>query len=44
VLNIQNGAGVTHTMNEGLIIEKLVAMEEASVKYKISREEERVCQ
>jgi len=44
VLKIQKGSGVSYTTKEGPVIEKLVAMKEASVKYKVSREEERVRQ
>jgi hypothetical protein len=43
VLKIQKGSRVSYYMKEGPIIEKLVALEEASVNYKISREEDRWC-
>ena len=41
VLKIQKGFGVSYTMKEVPIIEKLVAFELVAVKYKVSREEER---
>jgi hypothetical protein len=40
-LSIQKGSGVSHSMKEGPIIDKLVALEEVAVKFRLNREEER---
>jgi len=39
-LTIQKGSGVSHSMKEGSIIDKLVALEEVAVKIKVNREED----